>query len=66
MPKLKTNRGVSKRVRKTASGRLKRRHAFRSHIAITKSPKRKRQLRRSTVIAPSDQGKFRRLVPYYF
>ena len=64
MPKLKTNRGAHKRVRKTASGKFKRRNSFKSHIATSKTPKRKRQLRRSNLIAPSDSKQLDRLVPY--
>ena len=45
MPKLKTHRGAAKRFRKTASGVVKRRGAYRNHILTKKSPKQKRQLR---------------------
>ena len=45
MPKLKTHRGACKRFRKTASGAIKRRRAYRNHILTKKSPKQKRQLR---------------------
>lgn len=45
MPKLKTHRGAAKRFRKTASGAIKRRGAYRNHILTKKSPKQKRQLR---------------------
>ncbi|KTD33330.1 50S ribosomal protein L35 [Legionella nautarum] len=45
MPKLKSHRGAAKRFRKTASGRVKRRGAYRNHILTKKSPKQKRQLR---------------------
>lgn len=45
MPKLKTHRGAQKRFRTTASGKIKRRRAFRNHILTKKSPKQKRQLR---------------------
>ncbi len=64
MGKIKTNRGASKRVRVTASGKLKRRHAFKSHIAATKTTKRKRQLRRSNLVAKADRGEWKRLLPY--
>ena len=46
MPKLKTNKGVAKRLRFTKSGKLKKRNAGRQHILGKKSRKRKRQLRR--------------------
>ncbi|KTD19691.1 50S ribosomal protein L35 [Legionella londiniensis] len=45
MPKLKSHRGAHKRFRKTASGIIKRRGAYRNHILTKKSPKQKRHLR---------------------
>ncbi|MBI2785734.1 MAG: 50S ribosomal protein L35 [Legionella longbeachae] len=45
MPKLKSHRGASKRFIKTASGRVKRRGAYRNHILTKKSTKAKRHLR---------------------
>ncbi|MEO8673222.1 MAG: 50S ribosomal protein L35, partial [Tahibacter sp.] len=42
MPKIKTNRAAAKRFRKTASGKFKCGHAFKSHILTKKSTKRKR------------------------
>lgn len=45
MPKLKSHRGTCKRFRKTASGAIKRRGAYRNHILTKKSTKQKRNLR---------------------
>lgn len=45
MPKLKSHRGACKRFRKTASGSVKRRGAYRNHILTKKSTKQKRNLR---------------------
>lgn len=45
MPKLKSHSGASKRFRKTASGAIKCRHAYRNHILTKKSTKQKRHLR---------------------
>lgn len=45
MPKLKTHQGAKKRFRKTASGDIKRRRAYRNHILTKKSTKQKRRLR---------------------
>lgn len=45
MPKLKSHRGAHKRFRKTASGAIKRRGAYRNHILTKKSTKQKRHLR---------------------
>jgi len=64
MPKMKTHRGAAKRVKKTSSGKLKRMRAFKSHILTKKDRKRKRRLRQSDLVAPSDAKKFDRLLPY--
>ncbi|MBP2681012.1 MAG: hypothetical protein H6Q78_875, partial [Candidatus Krumholzibacteriota bacterium] len=44
MPKLKSNRAAKKRFRKTATGKILRRKAYKSHILTKKTSKRKRQL----------------------
>ena len=62
MPKMKTNRATAKRVRKTASGKLKRMRAFKSHILTKKDRKRKRRLRSSTLVAKADVKRIRRLL----
>lgn len=54
MPKMKTHRGMAKRVRKTGTGKLMRAKAFKSHILTKKSPKRKRNFRRETEVAKAD------------
>ncbi len=54
MPKLKTHRGAAKRIKKTASGKFKRHHAYTSHILSKKSRKRKRNLRDSAMVKPCD------------
>jgi large subunit ribosomal protein L35 len=54
MPKMKTNRGAAKRFKRTGSGKIKRGHAYKSHILTSKSRKRKRNLRKSGLIAKSD------------
>ena len=54
MPKLKTHRGAAKRIKRTASGKFKRHHAYHSHILTKKSRKRKRRLRSSTIVEPGD------------
>jgi len=54
MPKLKTHRGAAKRIKRTASGKFKRHHAYHSHILTKKSRKRKRKLRSSAIVAPCD------------
>ena len=62
MPKMKTHRGAAKRFKKTASGRIKRGQAYTSHILTKKTPKRKRQLRQSTLIAKSDEKRVKQLL----
>ena len=62
MPKMKTNKGAAKRFKKTAKGKVKRGQAFTSHILTKKSPKRKRQLRKSDLVAKSDEKRIKRLL----
>ncbi len=50
MPKQKTKKAVVKRMRLTKSGKVKRRHAFRSHILVRRTTKRKRQLRGDAIL----------------
>ncbi|AAR34891.1 50S ribosomal protein L35 [Geobacter sulfurreducens] len=64
MPKIKTNRGAAKRFKKTGTGKIKRSHAFTSHILTSKTRKRKRQLRSSAVVAAVDHKNIAKLIPY--
>ncbi|MHB8789031.1 MAG: 50S ribosomal protein L35 [Desulfobulbaceae bacterium] len=64
MPKMKTNRGAAKRFKATGSGRFKRSKAYGSHILTKKSTKRKRNLRKSALIAETDQRSVKRMLPY--
>ena len=64
MPKMKTHRGAAKRFKKTGTGKIVRAHAFTSHILEKKSPKRKRNLRKSTVMHNSDAKRIARLIAY--
>ena len=57
MPKMKSDSGAKKRFKKTASGKYKRRKAFRSHILSSKSSKRKRHLRKPTLVSKQEQKK---------
>lgn len=54
MPKMKTNSGAKKRFFLTGTGKIKRKHAFKSHILTKKSTKRKRNLGYMTTVAKSD------------
>ena len=62
MPKMKSNSGAKKRFKTTGSGRLKRKKAFHSHILTKKSQKRKRNLRKDTLVDPADESRIKRLV----
>ena len=62
MPKMKSNRGAAKTFRKTASGKVRRNKAFKSHILTTKSTKRKRGLRKSTLVSKAEQKRMKILI----
>lgn len=62
MPKMKTNKGAAKRFKKTAKGKVKRGHAYTSHILTKKSPKKKRNLRKPDLVAKSDAKRIKRLL----
>ncbi len=64
MPKMKTKRAAAKRVKKTASGHLKRHKGWKSHLLEAKSPKRRRHLREAKLIDRADEPTMKRLVPY--
>jgi large subunit ribosomal protein L35 len=64
MPKIKTNRGAAKRFKKTGSGKIKRSHAFISHILTSKTTKRKRKLRKNALVAAVDLKNIAKLIPY--
>ena len=62
MPKMKTKSGAKKRFALTGSGKIKRKHAFKSHILTKKSTKRKRNLTKFTIIDKTDEKNIRRLL----
>ncbi|MCL1470170.1 50S ribosomal protein L35 [Argonema antarcticum] len=64
MPKLKTRRSAAKRFRKTGSGKIMRRHAFKNHLLQHKSPKRKRHLSNPAVVDERDAENVRLMLPY--
>jgi len=64
MPKLKTHRGANKRLKVTASGKIKRSKAFGRHILTKKSSKRKRGLKQATYVVKSEFKKMKELLPY--
>jgi large subunit ribosomal protein L35 len=54
MPKMKTKSSAKKRFTITGSGKIKRKHAFKSHILTKKSKKRKRNLTAAGLVHQSD------------
>jgi large subunit ribosomal protein L35 len=62
MQKLKTNRAAHKRFRVTGNGKIKRTKAYGSHILTKKTSKRKRTLRKGTMVAASDARRVRRML----
>ncbi len=64
MPKIKTHRGAAKRFKRTKGGKFLRGKAFKQHILGSKTTKRKRRLRGTTVVHESDTAKLARMLPY--
>jgi len=64
MPKMKTKRAAAKRLKKTASGRLKRHSGWKGHLLEAKPPKRRRKLRKAALISKADEPRLSVLVPY--
>lgn len=62
MPKMKTKSGAKKRFTFTGTGKIKRKHAYKSHILTKKSKKRKRNLTYSTIIDVADEKRIRKLL----
>jgi large subunit ribosomal protein L35 len=62
MPKMKTNPGAKKRFTLTGTGKIKRKHAFKSHILTKKSKKRKRNLTYFGVVHKADENNIKRLL----
>ncbi len=62
MPKVKTNSGAKKRFALTGSGKIKRKHAFKSHILTKKTKKQKRNLTHFGLVAKVDEREVRDLL----
>ena len=62
MPKVKTNSGAKKRFALTGSGKIKRKHAFKSHILTKKTKKQKRNLTHFSTVAKVDQANVKALL----
>jgi len=65
MPKLKTKKGVAKRFKLTKSGKVKYKPCGKGHLLSSKTTKRKRHLRKSTILGDREKVKYiKRLLPY--
>ncbi len=64
MPKLKTHAGAKKRFNLTKTGKVKRAHAYKSHILNKKTTKRKRGLRQNTIADVTNVSAIKRMIPY--
>ena len=62
MPKLKTNSGAKKRFALTGTGKIKRKHAYKSHILTKKTKKQKRNLTHFTVVEAADTKRIKALL----
>ncbi len=62
MPKMKSNRSAKKSFLKTATGKYKRAKAYHSHILTKKSSKRKRNLRKATLVSKADQKRVKQML----
>jgi large subunit ribosomal protein L35 len=63
MPKVKTSKSASKRLKVTGTGKIRRYRACKSHKLTTKSRKRKRLLRQETLVDSANEKRIRRLIP---
>ena len=62
MPKIKTNSGAKKRFELTGTGKVKRKHAYKSHILTKKTTKQKRNLTYSSLVDPADERRVKGLL----
>lgn len=60
--KQKTKKAVSKRMSRTNSGEIKRKHAYRSHLAHNKTTKQKRHSRKDTLVSVADKKRYDQLL----
>jgi large subunit ribosomal protein L35 len=64
MPKIKTHRGAAKRFNKTGTGKVSRAKAFKQHILTSKTAKRRRGLRGTTLVSTADTPRLEKMIPY--
>ena len=64
MPKQKSHSGTKKRFWLTGSGKVNRPHGGKNHKAETKSSKRRRNLRQSTLVSSTQENTVKSMIPY--
>ena len=64
MPKMKTSRAAAKRFKKTGTGKIVRNKAYKSNILTKKTQKRKRNLRKPTVLDQTNVKSMKKILPY--
>ena len=64
MPKIKTHSGAKKRFKLTKNGKVKRAHAYKSHILNKKTTKRLRNLRKTVVAYATNVAAIKKMIPY--
>ncbi len=62
MPKVKTKSGAKKRFKLTGTGKIKRKHAYKSHILTKKETKRKRNLEHATLVDKADVPRVKKML----
>lgn len=64
MPRMKTNRSAAKRFKLSGNGKLIRNKAYKSHILTKKTTKRKRNLRKATIVDATNFKNMKKILPY--
>lgn len=64
MPKMKSNSSAKKRFKKTGNGKVKRKKAGKQHILTKKTNKRKRNLRKATLVDETNEKSVKQMIPY--
>ena len=64
MPKIKTSRAAAKRFKKTGTGNVVRSKAYKRHILTKKSQKKKRNLRKATIMDQTNVKNMKKILPY--
>ncbi len=62
MPKVKTKSGAKKRFKLTGTGKIKRKHAYKSHILTKKETKQKRNLTHKALVSKSDTPRVKKML----